>query len=416
MNGQGWEMTYGGLNHEEGQSVKQTNDGGYIIVGITDASSPSRDVWLLKTNELGDTLWTKTYGGNGYDLAFSVQQTTDSGYIICGWTESYSSGNHEDIWLVKTDYNGDTLWTNTYGGIYEDWGLEVQESMEGGYIIVGTSMDNTNNVLLIKVNEFGNEQWTKSYDGGNSDYGYSVKQTTDGGYIITGITYPFGAIKPDVWLIKTDNIGDTLWTKTFGDSGADIGLCVQQTIDGGYILTGCTYSYGNGDFDVWLIKTDNIGNQQWSKTYGGLNSDKGYEVQQTIDGGFIITGYTESFGNGQLFNSDVWLIRTDNIGDTLWTKTFGDLGMDRGFGLDQTIDSCYVITGITSVSGNNQLYLIKTDDNGNITSTFNIPTPNPNRKIESIVDILGRETKPKSNTPFIEIYDDGTVEKRIVIE
>ena len=154
--------------------------------------------------------------------------------------------------------------------------------------------------------------WTKTFGGNSNDIGYSVQQTTDGGYIITGYTSSSGNI--DIWLIKTDSNGDSLWTKTFGGSGDDLGQSVQQTTDGGYIITGYTTSFGNGYYDVWLIKTDSNGDEEWNQTFGGGGSDSGHSVQQTTDGGYIITGYTDSFGNG---GGDIWLIKTDSEGNTV---------------------------------------------------------------------------------------------------
>ena len=203
---------------------------------------------------------------------------------------------------------------------------------------------------------------------------------------------------------------------TFG--GVDIeevGSSVQQTNDGGYIILGYTNSLANLNRDVYLIKTDEFGVEQWTKTFGGTDDDRGSSVQQTTDGGYIITGGTESFGNG---SSYVYLIKTDEFGVEQWSKTFGGANIiEEGGSVQQTTDGGYIITGYKySISvGNMDVYLIKTDGNGNVTSTFNIPI-NPNRKLEKTVDILGKQTKSQTNTPFIEIYDDGTVEKRIVIE
>tara|TARA_B100001250_G_scaffold267756_1_gene230985 strand:- start:6 stop:812 length:807 start_codon:yes stop_codon:yes gene_type:complete len=263
------------------------------------------------------------------------------------------------------------------------------------------------------------QAWEKTFGGIGNDEGYSVQQNTDGGYIVCGRTESFGNGWSDVWLIKTDVNGDTLWTNTFGGTSTDEGYSVQQTNDGGYIICGWTESSGNGNKDVYLVKTDDNGDSLWTKTFGGTGNDEGYSVQQTNDGGYIICGYTESFGNG---GYDVWLIKTDGNGIEQWNQLFGGTGYDVGYSVQQTIDGGYIIAGRKEHSKESSkdpgydLYLIKTDGDGNVTSTFNIPTPNTNRKLQKTVDILGKETKPKTNTPFIEIYDDGTVEKRIVIE
>ena len=221
-------------------------------------------------------------------------------------------------------------------------------------------------ILLLTIPFVGFGQgWEKNYGGIDIDEGNSVQQTTDGGYIVCGHTNSFGQTPGDIYIIKTNSQGDTLWTKTFRFGfGYTLGNSIQQTTDEGYIITGgTTNSIVNGYSDVYLLKTDVNGVEQWSQTFGGTDDDEGKSVQQTTDGGYIISGKTRSFGNG-----------------------------------------------------NSNVYLIKTDGNGNVTSTFNIPTHNTNRKLEKTVDLLGKETKPKTNTPFIDIYDDGTVEKRIVIE
>ena len=201
---------------------------------------------------------------------------------------------------------------------------------------------------------------------------------------------------------------------TFGGVDVEAGLSVQQTTDGGYIITGYTESFGNGGIDVYLIKTDGSGTEQWTKTFGGTSNDYGYSVQQTTDGGYIITGTANSISN---IDADVYLIKTDGSGTEQWSQTFGGIDYDGGVSVQQTTDGGYIITGGTESFGNggDDVYLIKTNSQGNITSTFNIPI-NPNRKLQKTVDILGKEIKPKTNTPLFYIYDDGTVEKRIVIE
>jgi hypothetical protein len=315
---------------------------------------------------LGQVTFQKTFGGIGGDFAGSVQQTNDGGYVISGTTGSLGAGDY-DVYLIKTDATGDTLWTKTFGGIYLDYGRSVQQTTDGGYIITGeTNGYGTGyyDIYLVKTNSSGDTLWTKVFGGTSDDFPWSVRQTTDGGYIIGGYTHSFSADNDDVYLIKTDGNGDSLWTKAFGGASDDDGFSVQQTIDGGYIIAGTTYSFGSGSYDFYLIKTDAIGVPLWIKTYGGISTDEGESVQQTNDGGYIISGETFSFGAG---NADVYLIKTNAAGDTSWTKTFGGINNDYGHSVQQTTDGGYIIAGYTNSygSGEYDVYLIKTDANGN---------------------------------------------------
>ncbi|MCK4576076.1 hypothetical protein KAU34_06690 [candidate division WOR-3 bacterium] len=204
------------------------------------------------------TLWTKTYGGTESDIGSSVQQTSDGGYIIAGSTNSFGVDG-TDVYLIKTDASGDTLWTRTYGGINGDQGYSVQQTSEGGYIVVGETDSfgaGFYDFYLVKTDSFGDTLWTKTYGGQFYESGESVQQTSDGGYIIGGYTDSFGAGKSDAYLVKTDANGDILWTKIFGGTSFEYGFSAEQTLDGGYIVTGYTWSYGSGYDDVYLIKTE----------------------------------------------------------------------------------------------------------------------------------------------------------------
>ena len=423
--GQGWEKVISpGGGDKEGNSVQQTIDGGYIICGYwNNQTGNSSDVCLIKTDDNGDTLWTKLYGGANSERGYSVQQTIDGGYIVCGGTI--------DVFLVKTDGNGVEIWNHTFGGTGTDRGYSVQQTTDGGYIVCGGTGSNTtgpwdSDVYLIKTDGNGLEEWNHTFGGTSNDLGHSVKQTTDGGFIISGTTESFNTLNLNgaysIYLIKTDENGIEQWSHSFGDSLVS-GYSVQQTSDGGYIVSGTRESPGNSQSDIYLIKTDGNGLEQWSQILGSLTSNEtGYSVQQTSDGGYIITGRKEDVDDyGVDGVSDVYLIKTDGNGIEQWNQTFGGAGYDIGNSVKQTSDGGYIITGETEdvvmpgVNGEKNIYLIKTDANGNATSTFNI-TINSKRKLQKTVDILGKETKHQTNIPLIEIYDDGTVEKRITID
>jgi hypothetical protein len=356
-----WEKTFGGQDNDWGDSVQQTSDGGYIIVGGTKSyGAGGVDVYLIKVDANGNMRWSKTFGGRGDDWGFSVQQTSDGGYIIVGMTESYGAGGW-DVYLIKVDANGNMRWSRTFGGRGDDRGFSVQQTSDGGYIIVGETESygaGGLDVYLIKVDANGNMRWSKTFGGQDIDRGLSVQQTSDGGYIIVGGTESYGAGETDVYLIKVDANGNMQWSKTFGGQGFDWGRSVQQTSDGGYIIVGETRSYGAGGLDVYLIKVDANGNMQWSKTFGGARNDWGSSVQQTSDGGYIIVGYTESYGAGE---TDVYLIKVDANGNMRWSKTFGGQDIDRGLSVQQTSDGGYIIVGETESygAGGLDVYLIK---------------------------------------------------------
>ena len=321
---------------------------------------------ISATQRFDNEEWNRTIGGSNIDVGYCVHQTTDGGYIISGYTRSYGASGH-NMWLIKTDSLGNELWNKTFGGSNDDEAESVQQTTDGGYILAGWTKSygaGMKDLWLVKTDSLGNEQWNKVFGGTQDDGGTSVQQTTDGGYIVAGYTSSSGAGSVDVWLIKTDDLGNPTWTKTHGGSSTDGAYCVDQTTDGGYVLTGWTMSYGPGPlFNVWLVKTDNLGNQQWNKVFGGADADQGRGVSQTADGGYIITGYTDSYGAGLY---DLLLIKTDTSGNEQWTKTFGGTGRDYGYSVQQTYSGGYIVAGYTLSygAGGDDVWVVKTDSTG----------------------------------------------------
>ena len=271
-------------------------------------------------------------------------------------------------------------------------------------------------LLCVPLIGFG-QGWETTFGGASADIGQSVQQTTDGGYIICGVTENFNSGNDDVYIIKTDSNGDSLWTKTYGDQiNFEGGNTIQQTTDGGYIISGQSNSNINGiiNRDILLIKIDENGIEEWYKTYGEINIlDFGSSGQQTSDGGYIVTGHKENSNQ----DIDVYLLKTDEYGDTLWTKKFGGSENDKSYSIHQTTDDGYIICGYSeSFNLYPDIYVIKTDLEGNITSSFNISNTSSNKKLKTTVEILGRKIKNQSNSPIIEIYDDGSIIKKIVID
>jgi hypothetical protein len=319
-----WSNNYGGDFDDEGYSVIQTSDNGFAIVGISYVSCcVPPDIYLIKTDSDGNEEWTKIFGGYDEDKGYSVLQTSDGGYIIAGYT--FEMGLGRDVYIIKTDGNGNTIWTMTYGGA--DWDVaHALEVTSDGYILTGYTYSYGSgdaDLYILKIDFNGNLLWSKTFGGTADDYGYSVRQTSDGGYIVTGYTRSFGEGGTDVYLVKLDSNGNMEWTRTFGGEEDDYGYSVQETSDGGYVIAGVTYSFGENPPEIYIIKTDSNGNPVWTKITGGEGNDIGNFILQLEDGGYIVTGYTDSFGEG---NDDVYLVRLSPE-----TSVKEEPSLDQGF-------------------------------------------------------------------------------------
>ncbi len=292
--------------------------GGSVTDQATEFGSGSLDAWMIKTDESGNKVWDKTFGGSDHDQVTAVQQTKDGGYVLAGYTRSFGAGI-DDAWLIKTDENGNLVWDKTFGGVNDDGAFAVQQTTDNGYILAGYTATGVGvcDAWLIKTDADGNKVWDNTYGGVNNDVSRMVQQTGDGGFILAGSTDSYGAGGYDAWLIKTDGNGNKVWDRTFGGSNDDHSIAVKLSNDGGYVQAGWTRSPEvNGD--AWVIKTDGNGNKVWERSFGGSNSESFSGVQQTIDNGYILTGSTLSFGAG---NVDAWLIKTDANGNAPTTPT-----------------------------------------------------------------------------------------------
>ena len=250
-----WSRAYGGSSHEEARALQQTDDGGYVIAGYTrsfgDNVPTFENFYVVKTDADGDTLWTRAYGGAGAEIAYGIEQNADGEYYVAGYTASYGSGGL-DAWLVKLNANGDTIWTRTYGGLGPEEAAALTPTSDGGYALAGVSSSFTPGIkecYLVKVDAEGTSQWSRHYGGADHDQAYSVEQTYDGGFILVGTTKSYGPGVPaqnNYYFVRTDTDGDTLWTMVFGGTGNELASAVRQVTGGGYIVAGYTRSYGIG--------------------------------------------------------------------------------------------------------------------------------------------------------------------------
>ncbi|MBA7676218.1 hypothetical protein ES703_84459 [subsurface metagenome] len=300
-----WEKTYGGKGEDIAHSIQQTKDGGYIIAGYTTLKGANgMDFWILKIDEKGGITWDKTYNRSSADKAHSIRQTEDEGYVIAGGP---------GFWVLKIGNDGSIIWNKTYNKVLFQYALSVYPTKDRGCVAAGhRGGRGIYQAAVFKLDVKGNIIWEKSYGGERGDEFYSVRQAKDGGYIIAGSTTSKGAGGKDLWVFKLNKKGDTIWDKAYGGKSDDMAYSIQHTEDEGCIAAGYTASKGAGGMDFWILKLNEKGNIVWEKTYGGKGNDKAYSIQQTEDDGYIVAGYTASKGAG---DDDIWILKLDKNGN-----------------------------------------------------------------------------------------------------
>ncbi|GEP52602.1 hypothetical protein FNO01nite_32740 [Flavobacterium noncentrifugens] len=413
------------------------------------------DAWVVKLNASNEIEWQKTLGGSLYDYAQSMQQTADGGYIVAGYTESHdgdATGNHggDDAWIVKLDATGTTQWLKLLGGLDSDRAFAIQQTTDGGYVVAGYTYSNEGDVSgnhgssdswVVKLTASGTIEWQKTLGGTGPDAAFAIKQTTDGGYIMAGVNNSNnGNVSGnqgfiDFWVVKLNATGAIQWQKSTGGTDSDQAYSIQQTTDGGYIAAGSTYSNngdvsGNhGNLDLWVVKFDASGTVEWKKTLGGSATEQAYSILQSADGGYIVAGYTNSSdgdvsGNDATFAFDVWVVKLNATGTMEWQKVLGGTNGDLANFIEHTADGGYVLGGYSASNdgdasgnhGDNDFWIVKLGpenlETQNPNRVTNILYPNPTQSILhftrplkkiSLNNLLGQKVLENAGGEFINV-------------
>lgn len=390
-----WIKNFGGSGDDTAQAIVATTDGGYAVLGysnsidgdLTDKSTEVNDYWLLKLDADGNLQWNKTYGGSKDDRGQSLVQTDDGGYAITGYamSDDGDGSNNEgfhDNWVVKLDATGTIEWEKSFGFSGHDHSYDIVQTDDNGFFFVGFlditsaradgNTEKGNSSLTAhgvgefwgtKIDPRGDLQWRGYFGGTNNDRAHAVVQSDDGGFVLSGFTesddYDISDTRGsyDFWIVKVDRNGNLLWELSFGGTGIDISQDIAKTDDGGYVIAGHTFSsdpdisINNGESDMWLVKTDSTGNLEWEKTYGGTGFDAAQAVIASKDGGFIVVGNSKSSDMDVESNAgenDMWAIKTDSNGKIVWQKTFGGSGLDFGFDVLESEGGGIVMIGETA--------------------------------------------------------------------
>jgi len=373
------------------KDIVATGDG-YILAGVTNNSNITDcDLYVMKTDNNGNIVWEKTFGGTKPEYAYSMCETTDGKYLIVGYSQSFGGGDY-DIYLVKIDGSGNKIWEKTYGGFGNDEGTGIVQTNDGNYVIVGTTSSNTSSqdAFLMKVDGTGTVLWTKYYGGSNKEFGNALKQCSDNGFIFTGQTLSYGQ-GGDTYLVRTNSSGDTLWTKYFSDPLADEGVSVVENGDGTFTFA-VRDSTAAKDIDLKIMKTDASGNVVWTKTYGASQKDTPKTIASTSDGGYIVGAISRSFG---WINPDMWLLKLNAAGDTTWSRHYGSSDHEHCHAAKQSADGGYLAIGHSSSYGPGQkIMFLKLNVTGNITVSVNESFPNnsvfnlfPNPVTDGIINL-----------------------------
>ncbi len=364
-----FERTYGGKGDQYGFGVAVLPDG-YAVCGHTALpGSLITDVWVLRLNEDGDTIWTRQYGGPGIDNGRSILVTDDSNLVVCG-TWSHTDPPKSDFLLIKLTMDGDTLWTRSLFTPLSAYGYSVAPFGKG-YILCGyaDSARSTPRMMIVRVDSIGEVLWARLFGDTASTAGFSAVATTDGGVIACGYIDTFTpAWNRDIYVVRTGGNGDTVWTRHYPNSQYDVAWCISPAANNGFIITGYRNYLGSTGTQLYILRIDGAGNVMWEKNYGQSGNDIGYSGTETEDGGFIFCGESNEQGSEY---KPLYLVRTNPVGDTLWTRLLGGFPTSSGSCVQLAGDGGFIIAGGTNSTSPDtwyDVYVVKTDAEGTITS------------------------------------------------
>lgn len=386
-----FEKVYGGSAYDKGYSVIQTYDKGYAVAGASSSyGHGAMDAYLLKVDSSGVIQYHHAFGGINIDQAYSINETPDSGLIIAGYTNSFGNGGY-DMYVIKTNLSGDTTWTHTYGGTDWDFAYSIKPTNDGGYILAGGtySFGNGNeDMYLLKLNSSGDTVWTRTFGGINDDEVRSVIQTSDGGYIVTGNTKSFGDTDGDIYTLKIDSSGGVSWTYLYSQALTDEAYDIIESSAGMYIIGGRTNSIGSGNFDGLIVQVSLTGSYIFAGLYGGSNNDGFHAITLTPQGRFAMMGYTYTYGFG--LGTNDYLLYIENPFNGFHSGTYGGNKMEEAHSVANTTDGGYIICGSsTSYSTLDHIYLIKADSNGVSSGT--------------VINVVGIDNDLQANNSF-DVY------------
>ena len=391
--------TLGGSKNESAQSVVNTTDGGYAILGhaqsmdgdVLNKSNESYDYWLLKFDATNQLQWQKTYGGSDDDRGVDLIQTSDNGYAVIGKSKSNDlevseNAGFDDFWVSKLDSSGTIIWEYSFGFAGSDTPYSIIQTNDDGYLLSGVldvsasnGQGDRNSILsrhaggdywVIKLNASGVKQWSNYYGGSFTDTAYDAIQTEDDGYIIIGssdsddvdITNNLGSY--DFWILKISATGTLVWEKSFGGSEIDEAHAISQATDGNYLIVGDTrsndleISQNNGAADLWIVKITPEGTLLWEKTLGGSSFDVGRSISKTQDNGFLVSGSSRSSDGNLTSNkgqNDAWVVKINSSGNLEWQKTIGGSEVDFFYDAVELNDQTIIAVG-DSNSSNEDIY------------------------------------------------------------